>query len=245
MSPDLAKELLDTAKGQLASEAARQSRLDGKANSLMAAAGLSLTVASSIAGTLISRGTQVPLSLLTTSSAMGVLGLAAVVFGIWAAKIQDHGTLNPEAIFNEQQLNQAEAPPGTEGDSEETRTAFGLALYRQYITVHIWDVYERNAASLDRKATFIKLGQYSFIGFLVALMISEVLLLSALSSSGASAPLGPELSSNAMPQKPPPPPPPPPPTFRQDDMHWPLPPPVVAPQPPLAPIPAVVPPNKK
>lgn len=232
ISAELSKELLDISKAQLAATATRQGRLETKASTLTATAGLSLTVATSIASPLL-KDANCSAYLIAFMGIIALLGLCSVCLGIWALKVADQATLSPDAVFSEQQLQLADDPPVSEGDSDAVKAAFGLALYRQYITVHIWEVIERNTAILDAKARFVKLGQYSYLGFLLGVSVLEVLHLAGLVTPNRDIPDLPE-PTLTMPQKPPPPPPPPPPRFTQDDRFSPAPPQPVSP--PAAPI---------
>jgi hypothetical protein len=178
---DLVQERLDLKSGllveevqkhvlaQFQAEEDRNKTLDTKATALLTVTGLSFTVAFSFGASVLIRDADNlrPLGPIGFYLMIGafvlamVLGIAAGVLAVVALRIQEFKGIDPNDVFRKQVLEQADTP-NAEGS--------GLAIYRQYMTAHIWAVTQENAATAGPKATKILLGQALFAGFLLCVL---------------------------------------------------------------------------
>jgi len=173
VNPELAKEVYEIAKAQIASEAARHTRLDSKATSLVSAAGLSLTLGMSIV-TLIAKGDVVATPYLWVMLAVtGLLGVGAVGFGVFALLVKGgFARVNDHNVFDKDVLRFADSPTGTDDLATlKEKYEFGAAVYRQHMTAHLWEVSLQEHRQLNRKATQVRDGQILFALFLLALVV--------------------------------------------------------------------------
>jgi hypothetical protein len=227
VNPELVKEVYALTKGQIDHEAARYARLDLKANTVITAAGLSMAVASSLGG-IVGSGKRLPSYLLWMFGVTAIVGLAAVGFAILAVLVSKaFARVSDGAMFNADVLERADAPSGADDLSTTEKRDFGAAQYRQYMAAHMWDMYLKDRAQLDRKAGRVQTGQCLFGVFLVLLVACEATLIGAIMPSdvgqtAAASTAGALRQSDskevkAMPEKPPPPAPPPPRDFKTFD----------------------------
>jgi hypothetical protein len=169
-NPKLVAELFELTKKQVDGESARLGRLDSKASSLLAAVGFSLTVASGFFGQVV----------LLNPNAIAVVpeptrhfafvafflavigGLVAAFCAMVALRVKaGHVDVSGEALFDARVLQGADSE-----DDAET----GLAEYRRFMTVHLWDILQQNAVVLAKKANWIRFGQVVFMSFLTLLI---------------------------------------------------------------------------
>jgi hypothetical protein len=169
-STALVKELYEIALRQIQSETGRQTRLDGKATSLLTAVGLSLTVAFTFGGqVLLAHATELraidaprwTFALVIFAFAL-IAGLGAGVLAMLALRVQAYATVDEQAVFNETMLAQAE---GAETEEE------GVAEYRRYLTVQLWRITQRQLHAHESKAGLIEKGQFCFLTFLGTLFL--------------------------------------------------------------------------
>lgn len=173
-SPSLVKEVYELVQRQLQSEAARQTILDGKANSLLTAVGLSLTLSISI-------GYQMVLGQQTAANSMPqwyrnllvivlTLGtgfaLASSIHAIYSLRVSKcYRAVNAEDIFNKDILRLASSHGATPDAGERSVT-----IYRRYLMPQLWDIVQNDFMVHERKATIVKRGQNCFLAFVVSLV---------------------------------------------------------------------------
>lgn len=193
VNPELAKDLLDVARAQVQAEVVRHGRLDAKAISVVTAAGVSITVAFSVAGSALSGKLVPPGWLLAMFAAAGVAGLITVLLGTRALLVQGgYAEVNDKAVFEKSVLDAADEPKGVsdliDKDGRPERKdvyAFGAAVYKQHITAHLWHVFEQEHEQLDRKAKKVKDAQISFMVFLALIFACEMSLFGVIYSDDA------------------------------------------------------------
>jgi len=181
VNPELAKDLLDVARAQVQSEVVRHGRLDTKATSIVTAGGISITVAFSVAGSL-SAAVAGHGWLIAMFAAAGVAGLATVLLGVRALLVRGgYAEVSDQAVFKESTLELADSPKGVDDlkdrDGNPDRkeiNAFGAAIYKQYLTAHLWDVYVKDHKQIDAKAVMVKHAQVSFVIFLTLIFACEM-----------------------------------------------------------------------
>jgi hypothetical protein len=189
VNPELAKEVLDFARAQVQAEAARHGILNTKATSLVAAAGVSITVLFSVAGMVMSSRLVMPWELLAMFAAAGVFGLSSVVLGVLALLVTGgFAQVSEHAVFDKDALEFADEPTGCDDLTElKDKYAYGVASYRQHMTVHLWAVYAQEHKQLDGKATQVRWGQRCFIAFVGLILACEMTLFGVISSQNKDA----------------------------------------------------------
>jgi hypothetical protein len=182
-SPLLVKELHETTLRQIQSETGRQTRLDGKATSLLTATGLSLTVAFAFGGQILiahadklkAYGHRWWIAVVVTYSLAVLSGLFASFFATWALRVHGaHGTVSEDNVFNDDVLKAADQADAEHSDDPVKAAAardVGLTNYRRYITIHLWHIVQVQHQIQEKKASIIRYGQLCFMAFLVSLVI--------------------------------------------------------------------------
>jgi hypothetical protein len=170
-SPLIVKEIYEIAQRQVQAETGRQARLDAKATSLMGAVGLCLTVAFTFGGLVLKEATAFVAKLGDTRlSIINICFALAIFFGIGAGALAlkallvkgTYLTMSEDAVFNEAALDTAES----QEDSE-----VGLAAYRRFILVQLWDNARIHGRNHEVKAKDIRRGQICFALFLGCLLV--------------------------------------------------------------------------
>lgn len=168
-SPHIVNELYDVAQKQILAETGRQGRLDAKATSLLGAVGLSLTVAFTFGGSLITNHStfaahSLVYAVISTCFFLAVaLGIAAGGFALGALLVrQGYVALSEQAVFDDETLALADGQEDAE---------VGVAVYKRFLLVQLWDIARTNAATQDRKAVLIRRGQVVFGVFLLCLVV--------------------------------------------------------------------------
>lgn len=157
---DLIAEIYDVVRRQAEQHFARQARLDAKANSLIAAVGLVLTVLFSFGGQVLLGSAVVPkLGPVWASMAVGVMAAAtgcalkAAWNALGALRVRAGlGAIGDEAIFSASHLDRVEAV-------EEKDPGRGIARYRSALIVAMWPALQQQYAAHEEKAALIKSGQ--------------------------------------------------------------------------------------
>jgi hypothetical protein len=157
-SPELVKELYETTLRQIQSETERQTRLDAKATVLLAASGVSLTVAVAIDRAIVPSGVHSLTAFLVLGLA-SALGLSAALCALMALRVRVYMGVNDDAVFNKTLL--------AEADNADDALA-GLTEYRKSMIVHLWLITQRQATNRKRKASLVALGQRFFLAFFVS-----------------------------------------------------------------------------
>jgi hypothetical protein len=164
--PRLIGEVYALAQRQVQFETGRQGRLDGKATSLLSAAGLSLTVAFTFGGLLLANKAVLKAKIgwyYAAVSGFGVailFGLATAAFALWALRVRGANRgVSEEAVFSEAILKRAE---------DETDEDVAVSEYQKSLTVHLWMIAQAQHNLHERKAKIILSGQLAFMAFMVA-----------------------------------------------------------------------------
>lgn len=184
VNPELAKEVLDFAKAQVQAEGTRHTMLNTKAMAIVTAAGISMSVTFTVATALASGKVVVPVWLIGTFAAAGLVGIATVALGVRALLVKDGFALvSDHAVFDEKALAFADAPTGCEDLKEpKDKYAYGVAAYRQHMAVHLWSVAAQDHEQLDRKASEVYHSQVCFIAFVCLILACEICLFGVISS---------------------------------------------------------------
>lgn len=165
-SSTLVDEVYDLAKRQIASEDRRETNLSAKAVSLLSATGLSLTVAFTFGGVLLQRpeylaalgSARVPLVVAPYALAL-VAGMAASWFALRALLVRsDYRDVAEDDVF------------GKELDAADEKVDEGLPMYRRFLAVHLWLIFQETSKIHEHKATQIARGQKCFFAFLLLLL---------------------------------------------------------------------------
>lgn len=188
-SPAVVEEIHAVVQRQLQAEDQREARLDSKAQGLLGTAGLSLTVAFTFGGLLLEHPEY--LEPLTKSDALGrwparcvillyalalLAGLVASVHAVWGLfvtaehrGVDERDVLNPDelASVDNEYSQEAVRPLG----DRELGDARARTVYRRYLVVHLWLIWQRHFRLHGRKADIIKRGQISFVVFVGALLL--------------------------------------------------------------------------
>jgi hypothetical protein len=184
-SPALVEELHTLVHRQLQNEEQRESRLDAKAQGLLGTAGLSLTVAFTFGGLLLEHPDYLeplakwPARLVIGCYALALLaGLAASVQAVGALFVtSSYRNVDERDLLNKNQLIAAdnEYSPETVKLKLDADRAFGndraRTIYRRYVILHLWQIWQRHFRLHNKKAQIIKRGQRLFVAFLMSLFV--------------------------------------------------------------------------
>lgn len=199
VNPELAKDLLDAARAQVQAEVIRHGRLDAKAMSIVTAGGISITVAFSVAGSLSTVVAGYGW-LIAMFAAAGVAGLITVLLAVRALLVRGgFAEVSDQAVFDASVLKLADEPEGVDDlrdkegrpDRKEIN-AFGAAIYKQHMTAHLWDVYVKDHAQVDKKADMVRDAQAGFMTFLVMIFACEMSLFTVIYGKDAGEAARPE-----------------------------------------------------
>ena len=168
----LVEELHTLTIRQLQSEDVREGRLDAKAQGLLGAVSLSLTVAFSLGGVLWQHKN------LFSSTTFGLYALALICgmsASLAAAKAlfvsKNYGAIRDDDVFNPGEFNAIERDIVAETVDPKDKEKLAQCLYRRYITVQLWGIYRKHFDEHERKAKIIKVGQILFMLFLLLLIL--------------------------------------------------------------------------
>jgi hypothetical protein len=177
-SPGLVAEVHAISLRALQAEEQRESRLDAKAQSLLTAASLTLTVAFTFGGSVLlghpeylrSGGTLVAVACLGGYGLALVMGLLASIHAVSALRVSNEYRHVAESdVFNRQELLEADAActePAAKSDNEKA-----VALYQRYMASAYWRIWQQHYALHERKADKIRKGQRALLGFLAMLLL--------------------------------------------------------------------------
>jgi hypothetical protein len=156
----LVDEIYALVKQQVATESARRDRLEAKASTLLGAAGLALTLASTVSGKLLVDNYDLfgPFGVLLYL--FGLLsGLIAAVLALLAVRVRgDNRAIDEDALFSRDEL--------AAGETEEQKKS-GNIRYKRFLAAHLWQITQGNSAVQDDKARKIRRGQDAFLAFLL------------------------------------------------------------------------------
>lgn len=188
----VAEQLFKVVEGQVASETARQQRIDAKATSLLAAVALSLTVAFTFGAILLKDGWSLwpgwlHLLVLGAFALALVFGFTAAVFALKALLVTAYPGMNEDAIFNEDILARAKeeaADIGQAPDDDAAKLAAktaaaeatALAQYQMSMTMQLWAMVCGIRQNHARKTKALERGQQALIAFLVCVGVLFVLI---------------------------------------------------------------------
>jgi hypothetical protein len=165
-SATLVAEVYDTARRNVDNFGQKLARLDQKATTLLAAIGLSLTVALTYGSqvALARANGSVPRFVLVTFWIAMFLGISAGICATFALFVRDHAEVSDRAIFNAKELREAD-------DLEFADPTTGLASYRRALTVHLWLVAKQREAKSLVKGQAVKNAQFFFLLFIVSILL--------------------------------------------------------------------------
>lgn len=167
-SADLVEEIHALSLRLLLAEDQRESRIDAKAQGLLVTAGLSLTAASTFGGMLLHNTEQLEKAVGTNGTQIVMWGYALGLLAGLAASF-----LALLALFVKKTFRTVDERDALANDAltiAEREGTGARAAYRRYMTVHYWQMWQKNFTVLESKARTIKWGQLFFIVFLVSLM---------------------------------------------------------------------------
>lgn len=185
-SPELMHELLALVQTQISSEVGRQTRLDAKSASLLTASGLSLTVAFTFGGLLISQPKVFSAIIIVAFGFAIFSGLFAAIYAVRALRVSDeYQTAHEETLFDASMLQEANEPPALrhEDMTDAEKRVFGVMEYRKFIVPHLWTIVQDHRGIHERKGALIRRGQFCLLGFLGALLVVCVFVVHAVSST--------------------------------------------------------------
>lgn len=128
--------------------AVRSTRLDMKANTLLAAIGLLGALVA-----VLQRGEVASGVLLGFLALGGVLALASVVFAVRSLLIAEHKRIPDTALFDAALLDRADEKDGRDG----------VAEYQRHLLPAMWKSHQATCEVNDRKAAIVRWGQIFFI----------------------------------------------------------------------------------
>lgn len=186
----VAEQVFRLVESQVATEAARQQRLDAKSTSLLTAVGLSLTVAFTFGSVLMKDGwshwksTNAHDLVLVLFAGALVAGILAAVYALRALFVTAYPGMNEDALFNESILKRAcddasnvdEAAGENETAKIAAAEATALATFRMSMTIQMWMMVQGIRANHAKKSQLVGRGQKAlawflgFIGFLFVLI---------------------------------------------------------------------------
>jgi len=175
----------------------RETRLDGKAQGLLATVGLANTVAFTFGGVLLQnaavlRGPRWMVTGLIIAYGSALLsGLLAGGFALWALWVREaYRNVDEAEVFNEAELAAAELEKEKAG-----------VRYRRFLIVHLVQIARTHFDVHEVKAKLIKKGQLLFLWFLISIIaIGAALTASAALGASAARAAGAGVSSSPSPQ---------------------------------------------
>lgn len=175
-SPLIVEDLQTIMRGLLQQEDGRRSRLDSKAQGLLGAASLTLTVSLALGGLILQRGQSFASELLAVLASIYVLalfcGLGASIQAVRALFVRGEYknvslkvALDPETLALANQ--EAESRPT---DDFAIRDRRAQTFYRRFMIAHLNDIYEAHFHAHRKLAKLVWLGQLLFMAFLASLL---------------------------------------------------------------------------
>jgi hypothetical protein len=171
-SPDLIDDAQALGLQKIQAEEQRESRLDGKAQGLLASTALSLTVAFSFGGLVLKDpqyldGLRVyEIGRHDATLVVVWLYAGALVCGLLASYV----AMRALYVRGGYKVVDIHAVLGSILPLADRQGDAARATYRRYVAGHYWQIAQVNERLYDRKADRIKLGQRLFLGFLVCLI---------------------------------------------------------------------------
>lgn len=164
--PALVGEVYGAALRTIDDEIGRQSRLDAKATALLSGAGLSVTVALSTMGYLLSRPVagwyfwaSLAAFVLAAAAGLGAAGCSLRALFVHGG----HKRLGMAAILHEATLR---------GANGESSGDLAVAAYQKALASELWTIVKVYDVNLEAKATWVKWGQLSFGAFMVSVFVA-------------------------------------------------------------------------
>lgn len=159
-TPELVAEVFAFAKVTIAEELARQARLDAKANLLLGAIGVSVSVVT----VLMPRASLLTGVLLAVAASLAV---AAALCAAFALRIGHFKRVPDAAIFDASTLERAD----NEGDPRKA-----VSLYQRSLLPAVWEAHVTMVRANDRRAPTIAWGQWIFAVALCFAVLGGVLI---------------------------------------------------------------------
>ncbi|MBX3197253.1 MAG: hypothetical protein KF850_34470 [Labilithrix sp.] len=160
-TPALVAEVFGQARAIVAEEAARSTRLDAKANTLLAVVGL---IGAFVV--FLYRTDPLPWAMQAFVALGALLALSSLICAVLALRITAHARIPDTALFNAEVLDRAD-----EKDAE------GVAEYQRYILSALWTSHQRTSQVNDAKASWVRRGQGLFVMAVAVPTVGSVVLL--------------------------------------------------------------------
>jgi hypothetical protein len=151
---------------QLDAEDKRETNLNAKAVSLLAASGVSVSVLFALGAALAQHpelldalgGARSTVMVVAYGVAL-ICGVAAGLVAVWSLKVSADAVVAESDVFGDE-LRASDDEGGEKG----------AARYRRFLAAHLWIIYRGNRTRHDAKASKVLVGQYFFAAFLVCLL---------------------------------------------------------------------------
>lgn len=178
-SPELIDELHSIALEQVRTLAARQARLDAKATSLTSVSGVSLTLTLTCGGLLLTKSELFEWWVVVPYALAMAAGLVAAVQATRVLLVRASREVSEDHVFSSEVLRDVDpeehhfsryADP--EGKDIAKARVNGRARFRAYMVPHYWSISLAARQRHESSARHLKLGQASFILFLVFLLLT-------------------------------------------------------------------------
>lgn len=160
-SAPLVAEVFEFAKLTAAEEVARQGRIDMKANLLLGAIGVSISVA-----TILMPKAETWFARISLGAA-AVLAFCAGCCAVFGLRVLTYYRIGDRTIFNSQLLEQADRASDGGG---------AVAMYQRYMIPAMWDAHVTYVRTNDKRAIIVAWGQMLFLGALAAAIVGGIAL---------------------------------------------------------------------
>jgi hypothetical protein len=190
-SESIVDDIYGIAKQQLDDEDKRDGVLTAKANTVLGASGLSLTVAFTFGGLLLQHPETVVVGfgLVVFAFAIAmVLGLLASYFALRGLRIGQFEYVNEASVFDQDNLRDTDNAYDSAWERSKRDPAAAdraaVTVYRRFLAAHLWGIYQRTFEKLEAKAENVKWAQRLYVGFLGAIMVIGMVLTAAVGIAG-------------------------------------------------------------
>ena len=171
-TPELVDDIFQLAKDQIAFEERREAALNGKAAALLAASGLSVTVALTLGGLLLGKlpgvDSFVFLAVVGLYCSGLAFGLGAAFYALRSIRVREARGIDGNDIFSSVELDAAEAAAADGPEEGAGRRA--RHRYRRYLAAHVWEVFRGNARIHEDRAASLAVAQRLYVLFITAVL---------------------------------------------------------------------------
>jgi hypothetical protein len=180
-SESVVEEIFAVAKQQLDDEDKRDAVLTTKANTVLGASGLSLTVAFTFGAFLLQHPERIAFGRVGFDVVVAVfalsllLGLLASYFALRSMRVSQFEYISEKSVFDNENLRDADSAfekAWTEsGGDRSVADLAAVSVYRRYLTAHLWGMYQRTFDKLEQKAETVKFAQRLYVAFLATIIV--------------------------------------------------------------------------